>query len=201
MDFDRNYDFALFKKIGIFSGLTEPTTPTELWTGRKPSLKHIRLWGCPTHVLKGKTDKLEPRTEVCFLVGYPRGTKGGLFYSPKDQKVIVSTNVWFLEEDYVMNHEPISRIVLGKLRGDRPVQTSLIPIVQEETPQESVLDIPLPCRSGSIVEKLVDADPCGPTINMPVAQPEEHDHDGLQESTFAQCTTNSAQLQGVSVVV
>ena len=63
-------------------------------------------------MLKGKTDKLEPRIEVCFLVGYPRGTKGGLFYSPKDQKVIVSTNARFLEKDYVMNHKPRSRIVL-----------------------------------------------------------------------------------------
>ena len=149
-------------------------------------------------MLKGKTDKLEPRTEVCFLVGYLRGTKGGLFYSPKDQKVIVSTNARFLEEDYVMNHEPISRIVLEKLRGDRPVQTSLIPIVQEETPQESVLDIPLPRRRGRIVETRVDVEPCGPIINMPFAQPEEHDHDGLQESTSAQRTTDSAQPQGVS---
>ena len=130
-------------------------------------------------MLKGKTDKLEPRTKVCFLVGYPRGTKGGLFYSPKDQKVIVSTNARFLEEDYVMNHKPISRIVLEELRGDRPVQTSLIPIVQEETPQESVLDIPLPHRSGRIIEMCVDDEPCGPTINMPVVQPEDHDHDGL----------------------
>ena len=73
---------------------------------RAPSLKHILLWGYLAHVLKGKTYKLEPRTEVCFLVGYPRGTKGGLFYSPKDQKVIVSTNVRFLEEDYVINHKP-----------------------------------------------------------------------------------------------
>ena len=62
-------------------------------------------------MLKGKTNKLEPRTEVCFLVGYPRGTKGGLFYSPNDQKVIVSTNALFLEEDYVMNHKHRSRIV------------------------------------------------------------------------------------------
>ena len=85
-------------------------------------------------MLKGKTYKLEPRIEVCFLVGYPRGTKGGLFYSPKDHKVIVSTNSRFLEEDYVMNHKPISRIFLEELREDRPVQTSLIPIVQEETP-------------------------------------------------------------------
>ena len=144
-------------------------------------------------MLKGKTNKLEPRTEVCFLVGYPRGTKGGLFYSPKDQKVIVSTNARFLEEDYVMNHKPKSRIVLEELRGDRPVQTFLIPIVQEETPQESVLDIPLPRRSGRIVEMRVDAETCGPTINMLFAQPEEHDHDGLQESTFAQRTTDSAQ--------
>ena len=98
-----------------------PTTQTELWKGCKPSLKHIRLWGCPVHVQKVEKNKLEPRTEVCFLVGYPRGTKGGLFYSPKDPKVIVSTNARFKEEDYVMNHKPISRIVLEELRGDRPV--------------------------------------------------------------------------------
>ena len=69
-----------------------------------------------------------------------------------------------------MNHKPKSRIVLEELRGDRPAQTSLIPIVQEETPQESVLDIPLPCRNGRIVETCFDAEPCGPTINMLVAQ-------------------------------
>ena len=116
-----------------------------------------------------------------------------MFYSPKDQKVIVSTNAWFLLEDYVINHKPKSRIVLEELRGDRPVQTSLIPIVQQETPQESVLDIPLPRRSGRIVETRVDVEPYGPTINMSVAQPEEHDHDGLQESASAQRTTDSAQ--------
>lgn len=25
-----------------------PTTPYELWTGRKPSLRHLHVWGCPT---------------------------------------------------------------------------------------------------------------------------------------------------------
>ena len=24
-----------------------PKTPFELWTGRKPSLRHIHIWGCP----------------------------------------------------------------------------------------------------------------------------------------------------------
>ena len=86
----------------------------ELWNGRKPSLNHIRIWGSPAHVLKGDTDKLESRTEVCLFVGYPKGTKGGLFYNPKNQKIIVSTNARFLEEDYVMNHNPMSEIVLEK---------------------------------------------------------------------------------------
>ncbi|MBY3556093.1 hypothetical protein HGI15_22425, partial [Modestobacter lapidis] len=152
----------------------------------------------PAHVLKGKTDKLESRTEVCLFVGYPRGTKGGLFYSPKDQKVIVSTNARFLEEDYVMNHKPRSRIVLEEMRGDKPVQTSSIPVVQEETPHESVLDIPLPRRSGRIVETRADTEPYGPTINMPVSQPEQHIPDGTQGSTSAQRTTDSAQPQEVS---
>ena len=33
-----------------------PSTPIELWNGRKPSLNHIRIWGSPAHVLKGDTD-------------------------------------------------------------------------------------------------------------------------------------------------
>ena len=50
--------------------------------------------------------------------------KGSLFYCPKDQKVIVSTNARFLEDDYVMNQKPRSKIVLEELRGDRPSHNS-----------------------------------------------------------------------------
>ena len=38
-----------------------PKTPRELWSGRKPSLQHFRIWGCPAHVLKGQMSKLESR--------------------------------------------------------------------------------------------------------------------------------------------
>ena len=76
-------------------------TPLKLWNGHKPSLRHFSIWGCPAHVLKGKTGKLEPGTQVCVFVGYPKGTGGGLFYSPSDKKVFVSTNATFLEDDYM----------------------------------------------------------------------------------------------------
>ncbi|KAL6327213.1 hypothetical protein AAG906_015252 [Vitis piasezkii] len=45
-------------------------------------LEHIRIWGCHVHVLKGKTGKLEPRSEVCMFVGYPKGTRGDLTPPP-----------------------------------------------------------------------------------------------------------------------
>ena len=60
-----------------------PKTRRELWSGRKPSLQHLHIWGCPAHVLKVKTDKLESKLEVCTFIGYPKGTKGWLFYNPR----------------------------------------------------------------------------------------------------------------------
>ena len=90
-------------------------TPTELWNGRKPSLNHIRIWGAPAHVLRKEPHKLESRTEVCLFIGYPKGTRGGLFYSSSDKKVIVSTHATFLEEDYVNNFKPKSKVILEEL--------------------------------------------------------------------------------------
>ena len=58
-------------------------------------------------MLKRDPSKLE-------AVGYPKGTKGYLFYDPQEQKVIVSTNVWFLEED----NKPISKTILEELRSE-----------------------------------------------------------------------------------
>ena len=133
------------------------STPTELWNGRKSSLRHIRIWGSPAHVLKPDADKLESRTEVRVFVGYPKGTKGGLFYSPKDQKVIVSTNAQFLEEDYIMDHKPSSKVVLEELREDT---STSVPTVQDEVPQETATRVThdtqpqtVPRRSGRVVKQ------------------------------------------------
>ena len=65
-------------------------------------------------MLKGKSNKLQSKTEVVFFVGYPKGIIGGLFYSHKDNKVFVSTNANFLENDYMNDYTPKSRIVLLK---------------------------------------------------------------------------------------
>ena len=83
-----------------------PKTPLELWSFRKPSLKYIRIWGCPVHMLKGNTGKLEPHSKVCFFVGYAEGTRGGAFYNSRDNNVFLSTNATFLENSYMTYFKP-----------------------------------------------------------------------------------------------
>ncbi|KAH9743690.1 hypothetical protein KPL70_003387 [Citrus sinensis] len=95
--------------LNLVPSKSVPKTPIELWSGRKPSLRHVRIWGSPAHVLKPKADKMDSRSEVCMFVGYPKGTRGGLFYSPQDRKVIVSTHFTSLEEDYMNNFKPKSK--------------------------------------------------------------------------------------------
>ena len=51
-----------------------PNTPYELWTGKKPSVRHLKIWGCPAHVKRTSADKLESKTSRCLFVGYPKGS-------------------------------------------------------------------------------------------------------------------------------
>jgi hypothetical protein len=86
--------------LNLVSSKSVPKTPVELWFRRKSIMRYIHIWGCPTHVLKGKSDKLEPKTKrIYFFVGYPKGTKGRLFYSPENRNVFVIINDGFLEDE------------------------------------------------------------------------------------------------------
>ena len=72
-------------------------------------------------MLKRDPSKLEVRSNVCLFVGYHKGTKGYLFYDPQEQKVIVSINAWFLEENYMIDNKSRSKAVLEELRGEGDV--------------------------------------------------------------------------------
>ena len=78
-----------------------PKTLTELWSRRKPSLNHIRIWDAPAHVLNQKSNKMDSRIKVCMFIGYPKGMRGGIFYSTNDKKVLISTHATLLEDDYI----------------------------------------------------------------------------------------------------
>ncbi|KAH9727197.1 hypothetical protein KPL70_008566 [Citrus sinensis] len=122
--------------LNLVPSKSVPKTPIELWSGRKPSLRHVRIWGSPAHVLKPKANKMDSRSEVCMFVGYPKGTRGGLFYSPQDRKVIVSTHFTSLEEDYMNNFKPKSKVILEELSGDQVDAQLSTPVIEQEEQQQ-----------------------------------------------------------------
>lgn len=61
-------------------------------------------------------DKLESKSEVCTFVRYPKGTKGWLFYNPREQKVLVSTNAVFLKEDYMADRKTLEKVILEDIQ-------------------------------------------------------------------------------------
>ena len=64
---------------------------------------------------RGKIGKLDSRPEVCLFIGYPKGTRGGIFYNPRDKKVFMSTHATFLENEYMNKFKPRSKLLLEEI--------------------------------------------------------------------------------------
>ena len=50
------------------------TMPYELWFSKKPKLSFLKVWGCDAYVKRLQPDKLEPKSEKCVFIGYPKET-------------------------------------------------------------------------------------------------------------------------------
>jgi transposase InsO family protein len=72
-------------------------TPEEAWTGKKVSLKHLRVFGCEAyaHIDKVKRNKLEPKSKRCIFLGYE--TNGYRLYDLAKNLVFRSRDVVFNE--------------------------------------------------------------------------------------------------------
>ena len=70
-----------------------------------------------------------------MFVGYPKRTRGGLFYSSQDRKVIVSTHFTSLEEDYMNNFKPKSKVILEELSSDQVDAQLSTPVIEHEEQQ------------------------------------------------------------------
>jgi hypothetical protein len=76
-------------------------TPQEAWSGYKPSVAHLRIFGCVAYaqVPEAKRRKLDDRGEKCIFIGYSEESKAYKLYNPLTNKVVVSRDVVFSEEE------------------------------------------------------------------------------------------------------
>ena len=81
----------------------EGITPYECFHGEKPDVSNLRVFGCKAfaHVPKEKRSQLEGKSVNCIFVGYPSTSKGFKFYDIQNDKMFISRDAKFLENDFL----------------------------------------------------------------------------------------------------
>lgn len=74
---------------------------SSVWFGKKPKLSFLKVWGYDAYVKKLQPDKLEPKSEKCVFIGYPKENVGYTFYHRSECKIFVAKNGSFLEMEFL----------------------------------------------------------------------------------------------------
>jgi hypothetical protein len=79
-----NYFWAKVVTTAVYIMNRTPTaavhgmTPEEKFTGKKPNVSHLKVFGCIAyvHVPDEKKSKLDPKADKCIFIGYSLKQKG-----------------------------------------------------------------------------------------------------------------------------
>ncbi|KAK8697812.1 hypothetical protein V6N13_113953 [Hibiscus sabdariffa] len=111
-------------------------TPHEMWNGKRPNMSFMKIWGCKAYVKHQMSTKLEPKSEKCTFVGYPKETKGYYFYN--ENKVFVARTGVFLEKEFLTNSGKSRNIELKEVQQQQVIEPEVEGISQgvEENPTD-----------------------------------------------------------------
>jgi hypothetical protein len=72
------------------SSSLDDRTPQKIWTGKKTSLTHLKVFGCEdyVHVPKENKSKLDKKVEKCIFIGYKYGIKGYKIWNIETKKIV-----------------------------------------------------------------------------------------------------------------
>ena len=75
-------------------------TPEEAFSGEKPKVSHLRIFGCLVyiHIPKEKRTKIDPSGRKGIFVGYSDTSKAYRIYFPGFKKIDISRDVTFDED-------------------------------------------------------------------------------------------------------
>ena len=104
-------------------------SPHEKWYGKKPSVKHLRVFGCFAYALKPdvKRQKIDAKFEKMRFIGYPFGAKGYRHYDVQKHRAVICCDVVFNEHEFKMQKVVDSAVSVGD--GEHVVTSS--PAVRE----------------------------------------------------------------------
>lgn len=74
-------------------------TPQEKWSNLKPTVEHLRVFGCVAYALVPyeRRIKLDEKSTKCVMFGLSRESKAYRLYNPETKKIVISRDVHFDE--------------------------------------------------------------------------------------------------------
>ena len=100
-------------------------------------MSFLKVWGCDAYVKKLQPEKLEPKSEQCVFIGYPKETIGYTFYLRSKGKIFVAKNGSFLEKEFLSTEMSGRKVEL-----DEVIVTPSEP--ESSTAREDVPVVPTP---------------------------------------------------------
>ena len=88
---------AIYIKNRLPSPKHQDQTPFEIINGLRPSVKHMRVFGCRAFVLtpKEKRSKWDPKDQKGLFIGYEEVSKAYRIYDIEADQVVISRDVTF----------------------------------------------------------------------------------------------------------
>ena len=125
-------------------------TPYELWTGKKPSLKHLHIWGCPVEArpYRPHEKKLDSRTVSFYFIRNSERSRGYKFYDPITKSIFETGNARFFKDVEFDGGDKDRDFVFEEEYVDIPtavidiVQAPIPDIVQEADPNQNNIQEP-----------------------------------------------------------
>jgi hypothetical protein len=121
-------------------------TPEEAFSGVKPEVGHLRIFGFPVyiHVPKEKISKMEPSGRKGTFVGYNETSKAYRIYIPGQKQIEVSQDVTFDEEETFQRSRESRMDVVVEEEKEAPSDTvlSTLDIHPSDGQREEALEEP-----------------------------------------------------------
>jgi hypothetical protein len=144
--------------------MSVPKIPYEIWTGRKPTLNYLHVWGCPAEakLFNPSIGKLDPKTVSCYFIGYLDKSKGFRFYChDRYIKIMKTGHVVFLEDEVIRESTVPREIRLEEKRVCVPtpmvaepffsIPATITHIIQGNVVIKPIVESPISMAATSIV--------------------------------------------------
>lgn len=99
---------AVYTRNRCPSRALQGVTPEEAWSGKRPTISHMRVFGCVAYakVPDERRTKLDAKAIKCVFLGYCEGTKAYRLICMATKKIIRSPHVEFMEDKEPLKEGP-----------------------------------------------------------------------------------------------